>query len=192
VSTAAVGARRDVTSWRCLLAEVVTHLPDVREVDVTGFDPRADLARRGEWWGHILESDRLAEVLAFGVALAEVEVEAWERNDPVVATRAFEDRRFLYSDRMVHWVVPVTFRSDRLADLREEMLRLGDRLRVAPLLTGDEGLHPPGEDSFGRPEVELRLDLGPIERWERLALDHPGTARLWRDLARRLSGRSDA
>lgn len=183
MSAALGGARRDLDEWRELLVQAEAALPDAREISVTGYDPLEDLNRRGRWWSHRFSSDRLPDVLAFGVALAQAEVDGWEAGDPVVATRAFEDRRFLFSDRVVHWVLPLTFASDGAEGIRERMLALGDRLRPAPLLTGDEGLHPPGEDSYGPHDMRLAVDLGPADRWTDLALSHPGTARLWRDLA---------
>ena len=185
MSTAATGAERDRAAWSELLAHVETTLAAAREVDVTGYDPIDDLQRRGRWWSHRFESDRLADVVAFGVALAEVEVRTWRADDPVVATRAFEDRRFLFSDRLVHWVVPLTFVVDEAETIRQALLEMGDRLRPAVLLTGDEGIHPPGEDSFGPLAVDLRVDLGGPQQWTELADSHPGTARLWRDLGLR-------
>ncbi len=104
-------------------------------------------------------------------------------NDPGVASRACEDRRFLLSDRLIHWLVPLTYVTKGAGPFRDGLLALGDRLRVAPLLTGDEGLHPPGEDSFGPRGTALHLELGPPQRWMALQKAHPGTARLWRDLA---------
>lgn len=188
MSDAVAGARRDLAAWRSLLRMVDDVLPTARELLVTGYDPSSDLDRRGRWWGYRFPSDLLSDAVAFGVALAAAEVDAWSAEDPVVATRAFEDRRFLFSDRLVHWVVPLTFVTAGAATLRKEMLDLGDRLRPAPLLTGDEGLHPPGEDSYGPPGMLLAIDLGPADRWTRLADAHQGTARLWRDLAVRASG----
>lgn len=185
MSTAAHGARRDVDVWRGMLEQAEPVLVDAREVEVTGSDPTPDLVRRGRWWSHHFPSDRLGDLLAFGVALAQIEVEAWTSDDPVVATRAYEDRRFLFSDRIVHWVVPLTFAVPGCDDIRSDLLDLGDRLRPAPLLTGDEGIHPPGEDSFGPLALPLRVELGTPQRWSRLEASHPGTARLWRDLSRR-------
>lgn len=176
-------AARDLADWHHLLEAADEVLADAREVTVTGFDPGEDLDRRGRWWSHRFPSDRLPDVLAFGVALAAAEGDAWSADDPVVATRAFEDRRFLLSDRLIHWVVPLTYTTRGAASIRDGLLSLGDRLRVAPLLTGDEGIHPPGEDSYGPLGTALLLELGPPERWIRLQASHPGTARLWRDLA---------
>ena len=187
--SATTGAARDVASWRSMLEGAEVLFPDGREQDVTGFDPLSDLDRRGRWWSHRFESARLVEVLAFGVALAEAEVAAWDSNDGVVATRAFEDRRFLFSDRLVHWVVPLSFSVPEAAEFRTVVLDLGDRLRPASIMTGDEGIHPPGEDSFGPITAPLLVDLGSRARWEQLAETHPGTARLWRDLARRVVDR---
>lgn len=185
MSGAFEAAARDLAAWHCLLEQAEAVLADARELTVTGFDPNEDLNRRGRWWSHRFPSDRLPDVLAFGVALAAAEGDAWGSNDPVVATRAFEDRRFLLSDRLIHWLVPLTYVTEGAGPFRDGLLALGDRLRVAPLLTGDEGLHPPGEDSFGPLEARLRLDLGPPGRWIGLQEAHPGTARLWRDLALR-------
>ena len=183
MSGASDATARDLAAWRRLLDEADAVLPDARESTVTGFDPREDLNRRGRWWSHRFPSDRLPDVLAFGVALATAERAAWTSNDPVVATKAFEDRRFLLSDRLIHWLVPLTYVTAGTESMRDGLLALGDRLRVAPLLTGDEGIHPPGEDSFGPVNTALRLDLGPPGRWTDLQGAHPGTARLWRDLA---------
>jgi hypothetical protein len=185
VSGAFDAAARDLADWHRLLERAEAVLPDVREVTVTGFDSSEDLNRRGRWWSHRFPSDRLPDVLAFGVALAAAEGGAWKSNDPVVATRAFEDRRFLLSDRLIHWVVPVTYVTKGAESIRDGLLALGDRLRVAPLLTGDEGIHPPGEDSYGPRGTALRIELGPPERWIGLQESHPGSARLWRDLALR-------
>ena len=190
MSGASAAAARDLADWQRLLDQAEAVLPTAREVTVTGFDPYLDLNRRGRWWSHRFPSDRLPDVVAFGVALAAAEGDAWTADDPVVATRAFEDRRFLLSDRLVHWLVPLTYVTEDAGPFREALLALGDRLRVAPLLTGDEGLHPPGEDSFGPLTESLQLELGPPGRWIRLQEEHPGTARLWRDLAARARARS--
>lgn len=188
MSSAFDAAARDIADWHRLLAQAEAVLPTAREMSVTGFDPREDLNRRGRWWSHRFPSTRLPDVLAFGVALATTEGDAWGSNDPVVATRAFEDRRFLLSDRVIHWLVPLTYVTEGAEPMRDGLLALGDRLRVAPLLTGDEGIHPPGEDSFGPLGTALCLELGPRERWIGLQEAHPGTARLWRDLAIRACG----
>lgn len=160
--TAGDTARAEAASWSEIhdlarhLAEAVTDpLPDERAV--TGVDVADDLARRADRWGHRMPDTGLAELARFAAALAVTEAEAWERDDAIVATRAFEDRRFLFSDRIVHWAVPwadvagrchpdARSHGDRLRDL---LLDLGERLRPAPLLTGPEGLHPPGEDAYG-------------------------------------------
>jgi hypothetical protein len=186
VSRAADGSQRDLTDWRGVLALTEGHLAAAHEEDVTGFDPIEDLDRRGRWWGHRFDVGGLLEVVSFGVALAMAETDAWQGDDPVVATRAFEDRRFLFSDRLVHWVVPLTFVTPDTGQLRDLLLAMGDRLRPAPVLTGTEGLYPPGEDSFGPMSSRLRVDLGPPERWRSLAAAHPGTAALWLDLEARV------
>ena len=164
-------------------------MPLAREVDVTGFDPTRDLARRAGPWDHRFPTVHLPDVVAFGVALADVEIGAWERDDPVVATRAYEARRFLLSDRILHWVVPLSFASGHAlaAELRAGLLELGDVHRPAPILAGHEGLFPPGEDSYGPVDRPLRVSLAPPATWLELAGSHPGSARLWIDLAARAS-----
>ena len=183
--SAADGARREGRRWRTILRQVAGWAPDVREEDVTRFDPTEDLRRRSGWWGHHIGSPRLLDVVAFGVALADAEERAWSESDPTVATRAYADRRFLFGDRIVHWVVPLTFTRASGAALRGELLALGDTLRPAPALTGSEGLHPPGEDAYGPTTRPLSIELEPPQVWLRLAAAHPGTARLWLDLAAR-------
>ena len=248
--TAADTARSESDTWieihrlADLLASAVTiPLPDERSV--TGIDIAEDLARRADRWGYRFPDLGLAEIARFAAALSVMEAEAWQRDDAIVATQAFDDRRFLFSDRVVHWAVPwsdvagrchpsLRSEGDRLRDV---LLDLGERLRPAPLLTGSEGLHPPGEDSFGptRPMVGLaaaltslhcgtvifeataqsltgaahgrdftpeelsdpwlRADLASLfenaaARWRRLGEEHPGTERLWRDLARRADATS--
>lgn len=189
VSRATEGASADRTRWADALSLVEGPMADAVEADVTGYDATPDLERRARRWGHRMPSSTLPDVLAFGVALADVEIESWGEDDPVIATRAFEDRRFLLSDRVVHWVVPLSFVFDGpgTEDLRSALLELGDRLRPAPAMTGTEGLHPPGEDSYGPTARGLVIGLGDPARWTALAADHPGTARLWLDLARRAS-----
>ena len=183
--TAAAGARRDLDDWRRLLEACERICPDAVEIEVTGFDPLPDLNRRGRWWSHRFPSAAVTDVVAFGAALAQAEKSAWEAGDGVTATRAFEDRRFLLGDRVVHWLVPYSFVIADGEPIRRIVLEIGDRIRPAPLLTATEGLDPPGEDAFGPLAAPLRIELGSPERWLRLADDHPGTARLWKDLARR-------
>ena len=192
MSGAADGARHDLTAWSEVLTVCESRLSGTYEADVTGFDPLEDLNRRGRWWAHRFDLGGLLEVVAFGVGLAMAETEAWEHDDPVVATRAFEDRRFLFSDRLVHWVVPLTFVTSGAEGLRDLLLGMGDRLRPAPVLTGTEGLYPPGEDSFGPLSSQLRIELGPPDRWRALADAHPGTASLWLDLETRALSRGEA
>lgn len=243
--SAADAARIEAREWAGLvpsLGAVCDARPDPgpTEQQVTGFDPRSDLARRAARWGYAMPDVGLAHLARFAAGLAVTEAEAWESDDPIVATGAFEDRRFLLSDRIIHWAVPwadVAGRChpsirDHANDIRDRLLELGDRMRPAPLLTGDEGLYPPGEDSYGptgsigptgdhlasllsgtvvfaattssllgRPhgrrfdpeelaDPTLRSDLQDLfetaaGRWRALASSHPGTARLWRDLAMR-------
>jgi hypothetical protein len=212
--------------------------PQPTEVACTGHDPTRDLDRRAAKWQHRFEGHALDELARFAAGLANLEAERWDADDAVAATAAHEARRFLLGDRMIHWAVPWADMAGRCHHpvreeahrLRDLLLDLGDRMRIAPLLTGDEGLYPPGEDSIG-PELdgppervgllatgvvlfratlrsltaggisdptpaisdlsaEQRADLAVLHtvaaaRWAQTAKRHPGTARLWRDLALR-------
>ncbi len=215
--------------------------PAGTERDVTGHDPAQDLARRAGRWGFVFPTHGLGDLLRFAAGLASAEAEAWAEDRPHHATRAFEDRRFLVGDRMLHWAVPWLDAAGRCHtelrwpahDGRNRLLELGDRLRIAPALTGREGLVPPGEDAFGpladeRPlhrvlsvlgsgivlfpatltslrgtpvvgrevprswleDARFRSDLRVVYevaagRWRSTAATHPGSARLWLDLAER-------
>lgn len=207
-------------------------VPPVEAEVVAFFDPAEDLAKRAGSWGHRLPDASLGSLASFGAGLAMAEAQAWERDEPQIATRAYTDRRFLLGDRILHWAVPwfdtagrcyPEYR-ERAHKGRELLLRLGDRLRPAPDLGATEGLAPPGEDAFGPATVDVpmgdwvrslwsgavildatvrsmiggsgELDLnGPgradvamlfmvaAARWSALAASHPGSARLWHDLA---------
>lgn len=217
-------------------------LPPTEAAVVRYYRPDDDLDRRARYWGYEFDNRDLADLCRLGAALARAESEAWERDEPHVATRAYADRRFLLGDRLLHWAVPWLDAAARChPDEREtaeparlSLLQLGDRLRPTPALTaGAEGLHAPGEDSYGpidppastgdfllsvwsgrvvmkatleslagTPLADRRLpaewltDAGMLPllhtmyevaapRWDRIALEHPGSARLWLDLAAR-------
>ncbi len=129
------------------------------------FDPAQDLDRRAARWGHDLVDHDLSSLARFAAGLAAAEAEAWERNQPDVAVRAFGDRRRLCGDRVLHWAVPWLVAvaeahpgiAERAGIAIRNLLEIGDRLRPAPDLTGAEGVHPPGEDAFGPLAVEAPL-----------------------------------
>ena len=94
-------------------------------------------------------------------------------------------------------------------DDRDTILAIADEMRIAPALSGSEGLVVPGEDAFGPIVADVPLHVllrslwsgdvvlasiepagaeqheAAAERWRSLAEDHPGSARLWLDLANR-------
>ncbi len=202
---AAEAARAEAATWSRLAG---LGLPPATEAEVVRFyDPGPDLDRRAGAWGHRLPGHHFAELARFAAALATAEAEAWQRDEPHVATRAYEDRRFLVGDRIVHWVMPWLDAEGAIA-ARDLLLELGDLHRPAP--AGGEGAAPPGEDAFGPLAVEAPLAdrvrslwsgivLGArlatpelyeqaSARWRSLAAAHPGTAGLWRDLAARAAG----
>ncbi len=234
-SGAAEAARTEARLWVAVAETVPVERGDVPPTEsdvVMFFDPADDLARRAASWGHQLSDASLSSLALFGAGLAMAEAQAWDRDEPHVATRAYSDRRFLLGDRILHWAVPwldaagrcYPAHRERAHHSRDLLLSLGDRLRPAPDLGAIEGLTPPGEDSFGPVTLDVplgdwvrslwsgalvldatvrsliggsgELDLtGPgradvamlysvaAARWRTVAAAHPGSARLWRDLA---------
>ena len=139
------------------------------EAAVVGFhDPRSDLLERAARWGYELGSGDLPDLARFAAALARAEGRAWIDDEPHIATRALEDRKFLLGDRLAHWAVPYLdaigrcypeLREHAHAD-RDTLLDLGERMRPAPALVGREGVTLPGEDSFGpRCQTEATPDF---------------------------------
>lgn len=198
---AAAAARAEVERWRVVIEGgwSVTE----RAV-VVYFDPAEDLERRARSWNHRLEGHGLSDLALFGAGLAAAEADAWEQDEPHVATRALEDRRFLLGDRLLHWAVPWLAEQpgDQSRRAMVTLLELGEEHRPAPLLAGNEGLFAPGEDSYG-PADRRPLDsvwCGAVippgvdaaqcraraqSRWEALCSAYPGSARFWHDLSLR-------
>lgn len=219
-------------------------LPATEADVVRYFEPEHDLQRRARYWGYELGTRDLSDLCRFGAALAQVEADAWEGDQPHIATRAYADRRFLLGDRLLHWAVPWLNEAARcypseggLANRSQlTLLELGDQLRPAPALSeGTEGLFAPGEDSYGTlgnpaplhdfilsvwsgrvvmgatlhdltgsrfgervvdpttlASGELATSLQAIfsesaTGWRQMAAEHPGSARLWLDMAERAS-----
>ena len=159
--TPSAAARAEAERWLSVADQVAT-LGDIEprafEAEVVGFyDPGDDLDRRAAGWNHELSDHGLQALALFAAGLAAAEATAWDESQPDVAARAFADRRHLVGDRLVHWAVPWLFsvaQSDtasagEAAWAVRALLQIGDRLRPAPFGAGAEGLHPPGEDTFG-------------------------------------------
>lgn len=165
----ASSARGEAARW-AEVAEVVGSFELVEGIPseagvVRFFDPAQDLERRALRWGHDLVDHGLPSLARFAAGLAIAEAEAWQRDQPDIATRAFSDRRHLCGDRLLHWAVPwlvaVAETHPGLAASADiatkNLFDIGDRLRPAPDLTGAEGIHPPGEDAFGPLVVDAPL-----------------------------------
>lgn len=208
-------AAREAVDW-IEIAGWISSLPshgEVTESALTGFDPGSDLARRTRRWSYVLPDHAAPSLAIYAAALARAEAEAWERDDPVVATQALSDRRFLLGDRFVHWVVPwmlpIGSTNEAARQVVDALLTIGDHHRPAPSLISGEGMFPPGNDSIGplghnvdtssllsgwvfptEPSSDLARSYRSAERrWQELAARHPGTSQLWIDLAKR-AGRS--
>lgn len=124
---------------------------DLRPAEALVMDvhnPAPDLQRRAMQWSHEFRTGELPELLAFGAGLVRAEVEAGDREQPDIMTRARDDRRFLLGDRVLHWAVP-WLDAAGAGSVLAALLQLGDHHRPEPELTGSEGLTVPGEDCFG-------------------------------------------
>ena len=162
---AAEAARREATIWHGVAMAWKAELHPLiwadipgREADVVGrHDPVEDLKRRTSRWGYPLGDGDFADLSRFAAALALAEADAWADDRPHVATRAYEDRRFLVADRLIHWAIPWLDAVGRshpgsqaaAEDARDRLLLMGDEMRVAPELATGEGRHPPGHDAYG-------------------------------------------
>ena len=199
----------EIAGW---IGSVPSH-SEVTELALTGFDPGSDLARRTRRWSYVLPDHTAHSLAIYAASLARAEAEAWERDDPVVATQAVSDRRFLVGDRFVHWVIPwllpIGSAEGAARQVVDAVLAIGDHHRPAPSLTSGEGMFPPGNDSVGplsddvdtssllsgwvfpgEPPADLAPSYRSAERrWRELAALHAGTSQLWVDLAMR-AGRS--
>lgn len=185
--TASERTRAEADGWARM-----SHLTPTEYEVVGTFDPGSDLDRRAAEWGHQLAGHDLGAIALFAAALAHTEADAWDDGTFDIATKAYETRRFLLGDRIVHWAVPWLF-AEGSGDVAQFLLDLGDEMRVAPELPGHEGLHVAGEDSFGplvqmnglfSGWVELSEPPKDLERfWNQMATDHPGSAQLWLDLS---------
>jgi len=169
-SEAAIAASAEAVLWVEITQEweparhreLWDDLPPTEAAVVRYYQPDDDLERRARYWGYEFGERDLADLCRLGAALARAEAEAWERDEPHIATRAYADRRFLLGDRLLHWAVPWLEAAGRChpperaaaEPARLTLLELGDRLRPAPVLTkGTEGLFAPGEDSYGPTET---------------------------------------
>lgn len=214
--------------------------PNERAV-VRLYDPRSELQRHGRQWGYEFITADLSDLARFAAALARTESEAWATDRGHLATRAYQERRFLLGDRILHWAIPwldaVSHEYPAVAGTatatKDRLLDLADHHRPAPALAGSEGLVVPGFDGYGplnqdipferllisiwsgtvllnshlaevfgeqvdrdrlpptwdsHPGARAALESGYIaaaDRWDRLAVQRPGSAQLWRDLANR-------
>ena len=129
------------------------------------YDPANELQRRAKYWQYDCAGHDLADVALFSAGLAQAEADAWLDDRAHVATKAYEDRRFLLGDRIMHWAVPWLEmiriwhpdRSERAAATQKALLGIGEVHRPAPALTGTEGLVVPGFDGYGPLESDESL-----------------------------------
>ena len=148
-------------------------------------DPAADLDRRAQEWEHQLADHSLGAIAAFAASLAATEGDAWDDGHLDIATRAYEARRFLLADRVIHWAVPWLLAAGE-TEKSQFLLDLGDVMRVAPVLPGREGLILEGEDSYGPLQQRGSIWSGWVEGFEK---DPPDELQdFWSDLGTRHAG----
>lgn len=180
--------------------------PPTELATVVFFDPSDDLDGRAGDWGHRLERHDIAGLARFAAALADTEASAWEQDHPDIATRAYEARRRLVGERIIHWAVPWldavgSAFPERNADAhhdRDLLLHIGDEMRVAPEALRAEGLVVPEQDSFGPVWVDVPLDELLLSLWsglvlfdetrESLAAVYVSAEQRWQDLAKQHRG----
>ncbi len=147
--------------------------PPTEKAVVVYFDPLEDLRSKAARSGFQLEDASLPALARFASTLAEAEGRHWEAGEADLATRAYEQRRFLVGDRMIHWAVPwldvvgrcyPETRKSAHAD-RDFLLEVADEMRVEPVVSGRVGLVIEGEDAFGRIEVADDLDRWLSSLW---------------------------
>ena len=147
-------------------ADIWDDRPPTEKAVVVYFDPAADLTKKAGRSGHDLQDASLPSLARFAAELAGDEGRHWAAGAADLATRAYEQRRFLVGDRVVHWAVPwldavgrcypVT-REEAHAD-RDFILAVADEMRVEPATQSRVGLVIDGEDAFGRLEVTDNLE----------------------------------
>ncbi len=181
-SDAASAADHEFEVWAGLTRSLPDSPPgDLAPIEaavVRFHDPRPDLERRAAAWGYELGQGDLGDLARFGAALARAEAEAWRADEPHLATRALEDRRFLVGDRIIHWAVPYLDAVGRCYPdrrqpayrYRDALLAMGERMRCAPAVVGREGVAAPGEDSFGPLEVSAALGERLLSVWSGLVV----------------------
>lgn len=158
-SGAAEAASAEAGRWLEVLDAVPEPFQDVvpTEAAVIGFhDPGDDLDRRAARWTHRFPDHRLESLASFGAGLATAEAEAWQSDQPHVATQAYADRRFFAGDRVLHWAIPWLDAVGRCYPEhrgaahrgRDTLLAVGDALRPAPDLGVEVGAAF-GEDAYG-------------------------------------------
>lgn len=160
---AVAAALREADQW----IELVDTWRDPPDLGVTPsetavvrfFDASDDLRRRMKQWGYPPGNLSLSDLSLFAAGLAKSEADAWRLDNEHIATQAYTARRFLLSDRILHWSIPWLRAAEQAEALpalasQQLLLGLGERHRPAPLLADGEGITVPGEDSYGPIDVE--------------------------------------
>ena len=146
--------------------EVWDDRPPTEKAVIVYFDPIEDLTSKARRSGHDLADASLPALARFAADLAGDEGLHWSAGEADLATRAYEQRRFLIGDRVAHWAVPwldavgrcyPATREKAHAD-RDFILAVADEMRIEPAVSGRIGLVIEGEDSYGPLEMSDDLD----------------------------------
>ena len=185
-SPAADRVRREAASWLELadIASQIADGPRATEASIMKtYDPGPDLEKRASFWGHRLDDHTVVAISLFAGGLAAAEADAWADDVPDVAARAATERRFLVADRLIHWAVPWLYTRPDDSIVHRVLSRLNalsDPLRIAPLVSGNEGITAPGEDRYGPLPPPLSpvgsLLIGDVIPYEVVSKERSGSA----------------
>lgn len=180
-SGAALTAIRESSTWATIHQQwtsgkhpvVWADVPAIERIVIPEVDPGDDLRRRTGRWGYELGAADLSDLARFASALARTEAEAWRDGDHPLATRAYEERRFLVADRIMPWAVAwlravarcFPEKRDEATSTGETLLTLGEQHRPAPRLSGPEGVYLPGHDGYGPADAPEDLGNRLVSLW---------------------------
>ncbi|MFW2339766.1 MAG: hypothetical protein ACN4GK_06930 [Acidimicrobiia bacterium] len=179
--SAATAAAEEAAQWMRIARDWHPGRQRVAQIDLTPseasvvalFDPADELTRRAKTWSYEMTGSHLSDLARFAAALARAESDAWLSDRGHIATRAYQDRRFLLGDRILHWAIPWFDAVARqypsvnvLAnDTKDQLLRLGELHRPAPALSGTEGLVVPGFDGYGPLDISAPFEELMLSIW---------------------------
>ena len=186
--SAATAASEEAAQWMKIARDWHPGRQRVAQIDLTPseasvvalFDPADELTRRAKTWSYQVRGDHLSDLARFSAALARAESDAWLNDRGHIATRAYQDRRFLLGDRILHWAIPWLDAVARqypsvntlATGTKDQLLQLGELHRPAPAVSGTEGLVVPGFDGYGPLDTPAPFEELMLSVWRGSVLLH--------------------